>query len=52
MNSEMLKGNEGHVVKVKCYVDTERNRIQILSVKRDENGSNYSATHADSAFRR
>ena len=52
-NAASLKGYEGRLVRVKCYVDSDRNRIQILDVKRDERGSNYTATrYADSAFRR
>jgi len=51
-NPEALKGHEGRRVTVKCYVDTEKNRIQILSAKKDESASTYSARSTDSAFRR
>jgi hypothetical protein len=51
-NPEALKGHEGRRVMVKCYVDTEKNRIQILSVKKAENEATYSARSTDSAFRR
>jgi len=51
-NPEILKGHEGRRVTVKCYVDTERNRIQILSVKKDPSAATYSARSTDSAFRR
>lgn len=52
-NVEALRGHEGRLVKVKCYVDTAKNRIQILSVKKDDSQSNYAAArYADSAFRR
>ena len=51
-NADVLKGHEGRRVTVKCYVDTERNRIQILWVRKDEAESNYSARSMDSAFRR
>ena len=51
-NPEALKGHEGRRVTVKCYVDTEGNRIRILSVKTDENAGTYSARSTDSAFRR
>ncbi|MGA2858648.1 MAG: hypothetical protein ABSE40_17400 [Candidatus Sulfotelmatobacter sp.] len=51
-NPEALLGHEGRRVTVKCYVDTERNRIQILSVKKDESAATYSARSTDSAFRR
>ena len=42
-NPEMLKGHEGRRVTVKCYVDTEKNRIQVLSVKKDLTEATYSA---------
>ena len=51
-NAEMLKGNEGRRVTVKCYVDTERGRIQVLSVKKNESEPKYAARYNDSAFRR
>jgi hypothetical protein len=51
-NPDALKGHEGRRVTVKCYVDTEKSRMQILSVKKDESESTYSARSADSAFRR
>jgi hypothetical protein len=51
-NPEVLKGHEGRLVTVKCYVDTEKNRIHVLSVKRADTGSSYAAKTADSAFRR
>lgn len=52
-NAIALKGYEGRMVRVKCYVDSVRNRIQILAVKRDERESNsVAARYADSAFRR
>jgi len=49
-NAEILKGLEGRLVRVKCYVDSARNQLQILSVKREN--SYYAARQADSAFRR
>jgi hypothetical protein len=51
-NADALKGHEGRLVRVKCYVDTEKNSMKILSVKRDENDSNYAARNTVSAFRR
>ena len=51
-NAEALKGHEGRMVRVKCYVDTEKNSIKVLSVKRDDNESNYATRNTDSAFRR
>lgn len=51
-NSSALKGHEGRLVKVKCYVDTEKNRIQIVSVRQSPSESNYAARTMDSAFRR
>jgi hypothetical protein len=50
-NPEMLKGLEGHLVRLKCYVDTEKNRLRVLFVKK-ESELGYSARYADSAFRR
>jgi hypothetical protein len=47
-----LKGVEGRRVTVKCYVDTERSRIQILRVKKEQDEVKYAARHDDSAFRR
>lgn len=48
-NTAAVKGNEGRLVTIKCYVDPDRNRIQVLSVKRD---AQYAAKYSDSAFRR
>jgi hypothetical protein len=33
-NAKALKGHEGGLVTVKCYVDSIRNRIEIVSVNR------------------
>ena len=33
-NAKALRGHEGSLVTVKCYVDSNRNQIQILSVNR------------------
>jgi hypothetical protein len=33
-NTRVLKGHEGSLVTVKCYLDANRNQIQILSVNR------------------
>ena len=51
-NPEILKGHEGNQITVKCYVDTERNTIHVLSVKRTASEANYATNHSDSAFRR
>jgi hypothetical protein len=52
-NREALKGLEGLLVRVKCFVNTEKNSLQILSVKKDGSETNYSAVrYSDSAFRR
>jgi hypothetical protein len=51
-NAESLRGQEGRMVVVRCYVDSEKNRIRILSVKRGDSGTPYAARYADSAFRR
>ena len=32
-NAEALKGHEGRMVTVKCYVDTGKNQLQVLYVK-------------------
>lgn len=51
-NPDALKGHEGRLVTVKCYVDSEGNRIQIVSVKKGPGEENYSTRSMDSAFRR
>ena len=51
-NADALKGHEGRLVRVKCYVDTEKNSIKVLSVRREDSESNYAARNTDSAFRR
>lgn len=33
-NAKVLKGHEGSLVTVKCYLDASRNQIEILSVHR------------------
>lgn len=50
-NPGMLKGLEGHLVRLKCYVDTEKNRLRVLFVEK-ESELGYSARYSDSAFRR
>jgi hypothetical protein len=51
-NPGALKGHEGRLVTVKCYVDSGRNRIEIVSVKKNPGEENYAARTMDSAFRR
>ncbi len=51
-NPEMLKGLEGRVVRLKCYVDTEKNKIRVLVVKKESGELSFAARQADSAFRR
>jgi hypothetical protein len=51
-NPETVKGFEGLRVSVKCYVDTEKSRIQILRVKKEEGELKSASKHNDSAFRR
>lgn len=51
-NAETLQGREGSLVRVRCYVDSDRNRIQIISIKKEQGESTYAARNADSAFRR
>jgi len=48
-NPDALKGREGRLVAIKCYVDSDKNKIQVLSVKTN---AQYTAMHNDSAFRR
>ncbi len=48
-NTEAVKGREGRVITIKCYVDPDKDRIQVLSVKTD---AQYTAMYGDSAFRR
>ena len=51
-NPEVLKGHEGRRVTVRCYVDTEQSRIQVLRVKKEDSELKYAVKHDDSAFRR
>jgi hypothetical protein len=50
-NAEVLKGREGSVVSVKCYVDPDRNQLRVLSVKSTPEVK-YASRSGDSAFRR
>lgn len=50
-NTGVLKGYEDRMVRVRCYIDAEKNQLHILSIKK-ENGENYAARYEDSAFRR
>jgi hypothetical protein len=51
-NADALKGHEGRLVRVKCYVDTEKNSIRVLAVKKDDAESNYAARNTFSAVGR
>jgi hypothetical protein len=52
-NADALRDYEGRRVTVRCYVDTDRGQIHILSVrKKEESELKYAARHGDSAFRR
>ena len=51
-NADALKGHEGRLVRVKCYVDTEKNSMKILAVKREDNESNYAVRNTFSAVGR
>lgn len=51
-NFETLRGHEGSLVRVRCYVDSDRNRIQIIAIKKEQGASTYAARNSDSAFRR
>jgi len=49
-NAEAVKGYEGRLATVKCFVDPERNRIRVLSVKASDVKT--ASKTGDSAFRR
>jgi len=49
-NADALKGYEGRLATVKCYVDPEHNRLHVVSVKSTE--VKYASRQGDSAFRR
>jgi len=51
-NIEVLKGREGSLVTVKCFVDPERNEIRVLSVRAAQPEFKYASRSGDSAFRR
>jgi hypothetical protein len=51
-NASALKGYEDHVVRVRCYIDAEKNQLHILSIRKENGGETYTARYADSAFRR
>lgn len=51
-NAGVLRGYEGDLVRVRCVVDSDRSRLQILSVKKENGEATYAARYADSAFRR
>jgi len=49
-NADALKGYEGRLATVKCYVDPESNRLRVVSVRTAED--KYASRQGDSAFRR
>jgi hypothetical protein len=51
-NAELLKGREGSLVTVKCYVDSDRNQIHVLSVRAAQSDVKHASRQGDSAFRR
>jgi len=51
-NASVLKGYEDHLVRVRCYIDAEKNQLHIVSIKKENGGETYAARYADSAFRR
>jgi hypothetical protein len=55
-NAELLKGRAGSLVTVKCYVDSDRNQIHVLSVRAAQSAAQsdvkYASRQGDSAFRR
>ena len=48
-NTEVLEGQQGKAVKVRCRVDRERHSIYVLSVRPEET---FTANAGDAAFRR
>lgn len=48
-NVDAVKGHEGHLVRVKCFVDTEKSSIKILSLKREDSESTYAARNTFSS---
>lgn len=40
-NREAMKGLEGLLVRVKCFVDTENNSIRVLSIRKESGELNY-----------
>jgi hypothetical protein len=51
-NPEILKGLEGQRVRVRCYIDEVRNRLHVLTLRKDVSELRSAAQHHDSAFRR
>jgi hypothetical protein len=50
-NAEVLRGREGSIVTIKCYVDPDRNQLRVLSVKSAPQ-LKYASRAGDPAFRR
>jgi len=51
-NASVLKGYEDRLVRVRCYVDAQKNQLHVLSIKKESDGEKYAARSTDSAFRR
>ena len=51
-NASMLKGYEHRLVRVRCYVDAEKNQLHVLSVRKESGESTFAARYGDSAYRR
>jgi hypothetical protein len=51
-NASILKGYEDRLVRVRCYIDAEKNQLHILSIKKESGEENHAARYDDSAFRR
>ncbi len=51
-NTDALMGREGQPITVKCRLDPEKNKVQIISIKHVQNETRYAASKGDSAFRR
>lgn len=51
-NAEVLKGQEGRHITVKCSVSPDKRALQVLFIKTEGGGTKQAANWGDSAFRR
>jgi hypothetical protein len=47
-NADALKGHEGRLVTLKCYVDTAKNQLHVLTVRRANSELYFAFRQADS----